>query len=257
MISPNGQCLWSFKAEDAFHSTPTVDEKTGIVFAGNYDHRMYAIDLNAGTLLWSRAYEKDIEDDIYSSPALTDSGAIIFGTNNKLVCLDRDGHELWRNTAHGRFEGTAALDHELGIGIVGTEVDGLIVVFEISSGQIFAQHKTNGFIVSSPSISRDSIAYVGSNDGYVYGVDLKTAALSWKSHIGCEFRYTPFTTLPSGNALFTGVDEKIHCLRGVDGHHLWALEIEGGFHSSPLITCGGDMVVGSHRKAMQVYQWAI
>lgn len=255
LVGPDGRCLWSFVAEGAFHATATVDEAAGIVFAGNYDHRMYALDLETGALRWYRCYDSAVEDDIYSSPALSDRGTIIFGTNDALVCLDRDGRELWRTTAGGRFEGTAALDYALGIGVVGTEIGGRVRVFEIASGAILAEHATGGHVVSCPSLSRTGLAYVGSNDGHVYGIDLATGALRWKRHVGCEFRYTPFTTLPSGNALFTGVDETVHCLSAEDGAPLWALTIAGGCHSSPLITSRGDLVVGSHRNAVHVFRW--
>ncbi|MBJ9978116.1 PQQ-binding-like beta-propeller repeat protein [Pseudomonas sp. S75] len=39
------------------------------------------------------------------------------------------------------------------------------------------------------------------------------------------------------------------------GKVLWQLAREGGFHSSPLLTDDGYLVIGSHRNAVHVYQW--
>ncbi|MFC3606950.1 PQQ-binding-like beta-propeller repeat protein [Stutzerimonas tarimensis] len=110
-------------------------------------------------------------------------------------------------------------------------------------------------MVSCPSLSPQGIAYVGSNDGYVYGIDLHTLEMLWRVNVECESRYTPFTVLPSGDALFVGTDERLHCLAQHTGETLWCLEHSGGFHSSPLLTDDGHLVIGSHRNAVHFYQW--
>ncbi|AUG41125.1 hypothetical protein CXP47_14935 [Pseudomonas chlororaphis] len=254
-ISQDGECLWAFHAQGPFHASPTIDPARSIVYAGSYDHTLYALDHASGRLLWKQSFDEQVEDDLYSSPALDADGNVIVGTDNILMCFRPDGEERWRITETGRFEGTAAIDHASGRGVIGTEVDGKIIVFETKSGTVLRQFHTDGFVVSCPSLSPQGVAYVGSNDGHVYGIDLHSLQCLWRVNLECEFRYTPFTVLPSGDALLVGTDERLHCLAQRTGESLWRLEHSGGFHSSPLLTDDGHLVIGSHRNAVHFYRW--
>lgn len=166
---------------------------------------VYAVDHASGTLLWKQSFDEQVEDDLYSSPAL-------------------DGN-------------------------------GKIIVFDAADGTTLRQFHTDGFVVSCPSLSPEGVAYVGSNDGHVYGIDLHSLKMLWRVNLACEFRYTPFTVLPSGDALFVGTDERLHCLAQHSGQTLWQLEHDTGFHSSPLLTDDGHLVIGSRRNAVHFYQW--
>jgi outer membrane protein assembly factor BamB len=254
-IDMHGRALWQFAAKDSFHGTPTVDQVRRLVYAGSYDHHMYAIDVDCGALVWKSGFSRDIEDDIYSSPALRANGDIIFGSDNLLVCMDTFGERRWIVEADGRFEGTAALSESTGTGVIGTEEGGLIYVFALSDGKVIAKVPTGGFVVSCPSIGLNGLAFVGSNDGWIYSIDLVSGRVPWRSRIGSEFRYTPFSTLPSGDPLFVSVDEKLHCLSSITGERLWDLEMPGGAHSAPLVTPTGKLIVGSHRNCVHFFSW--
>ncbi|MGJ0622821.1 PQQ-binding-like beta-propeller repeat protein [Xenorhabdus bovienii] len=262
MISAYGHCLWEFNAYDSFHSTPTIDEKNGIVYAGSYDHSMYAININNGELIWKRDFEKDIIDDIYSSPALTPEGNIIFGTNKTLICIDKFGTTIWEVTNEGRFEGSAALDYSINTGIIGTEENGQIVIFDIITGEIRAIHQTGGLIVSCPSIGYQHIAAIGSDDKNIYGIDLITTDILWKYYVGTRFVYTPFSSLPNGDPIFVGTTddpnhfaESVHCHNYKNGEFRWKITAPTGTHSAPLITEEGYLIIGSHWNKVYIYQW--
>ncbi|WP_449433861.1 outer membrane protein assembly factor BamB family protein [Pseudomonas putida] len=255
-INQDGECLWDMQAEGAFHASPTIDHARGIVYAGSYDHTLYALAHGSGELLWRRSFDPQVEDDLYSSPALDGHGNVIVGTDNTLMCLAPDGQERWRITEASRFEGTAAIDHRLARGIIGTEVDGKIIVFDTHNGEVLRAFYSQGLVVSCPSLSPQAVAYVGSDDGHVYAIDLQSLQCRWRVNLDCQFRYTPFTVLPTGDALLVGTDERLHCLAQGTGQCLWRLEHSGGFHSSPLLTDDGYLVIGSHRNAVHIYRWA-
>lgn len=254
-INRDGICVWAFKAKGPFHASPTIDSSRNIVYAGSYDHTLYALDHHSGKLLWKQWFDPEVEDDLYSSPALDSDGNVILGTNNALMCFRPDGEVRWRLFETSRFEGTAAIDHISGRGIIGTEADGKIIIFDVTDGTILMQFQTNGFVVSSPSLSPEGVAYIGSDDGHVYALDLNKLKCIWRVNLGCSFKYTPFTVLPSGDALMVGTDERLHCLKQHTGETVWRVECSGGFHSSPLITDDGHLVIGSHRNAVHFYRW--
>lgn len=254
-VSPAGDCIWAFHAGGPFHGTPTIDVRRGVVYSGCFDNTIYAIDLRTGTERWSVQYDPRVEECIYCSPALTPDGNIIFGVDNVLRCLSPEGAEIWQFEGFGRFDGTAALDYHSAVGVIGNEDGKDIYLFNFNTGEILNTFVTGGQVVSCPCVSTDSIFCVGSNDGYVYGIDIENLNLRWKLNIGFEFRFTAFTTLPSGNALFVSVDEKLHCVEPSQGDQLWELEMDGGAHSAPLFTSRGDLVVGSHRNLVHFFRW--
>jgi outer membrane protein assembly factor BamB len=212
--------------------------------------------LGSGEILWQRSFDQAVEDDLYSSPALDVDGNIIVGTDNVLMCFRPDGEVRWKITETSRFEGTAAIDYVSGRGVIGTEVGGKILIFDVGSGTVLRDYRSAGFVVSSPSLSPDGIAYIGSDDGHVYGLDIRTLKCRWRVNLGCPFKYTPLTVLPSGDALVVGADERLHCLKQQTGEIIWCLAHSGGFHSSPLLTDEGHLVIGSHRNAVHIYEWA-
>lgn len=252
-IDSDGQGIWEFQAKGPFHSTPTVDKHQGVVFGGSYDHAMYALDLTTGELRWKVELDPDVEEDVYSSPALTADGGIIFGTGNRLILLDSSGKEMWSISAEGRFVGSAALDYASGNGVVGSGKCGRIYIFNIKSGEVVSMHQTNNQVVSSPCLGFDGVASVGSNDGNIYGIDIASGRMVWTCTIGHEFRWTPFTTSQSGRNIFVTRDEKLYCVEG--GVQVWTLSMGGGAHSAPLLTPDGRLVVGSHRNAVHFFQW--
>lgn len=254
-INRDGACIWAFEAKGAFHSTPTIDFVRKIVYAGSYDHTLYALNYETGGVVWKCSFDERVEDDIYSSPALTVDGQIIVGANNVLICFEPDGEVRWRIVESSRFEGTAAIDHVLSRGVIGTEEGGKILVFDTGSGIVLREFVTKGFVVSCPSLSPEGIAYIGSDDGHVYGIDICSLECLWRTDLGCPFKYTPLTVLPSGDALVVGTDGHLYSLDQKTGDVLWYLERSGGFHSSPLLTDEGDLVIGSHHNAVHFYEW--
>jgi hypothetical protein len=80
------------------------------------------------------------------------------------------------------------------------------------------QFKTGGPVVSSPAVA-DGTVYVGSEDGNLYAVDLKTGKEKWKFHTNGWIHSSPAV---SGSLVFlTGYDYRFYALDSVTGKKLW------------------------------------
>ncbi|MGV2069021.1 outer membrane protein assembly factor BamB family protein [Agrobacterium sp. 22-226-1] len=254
-VSAQGSVIWSFQSGGQFHSTPLVDTGRGIVYAGSYDQNVYALNLENGSCIWRKAFPSKEIDQIYSSPSLSHDGSIIFAAENTIVCLGPEGTCRWQTPTDFLIEGTAGLCFQENSGLVGTDGGGLIYLFNLDSGRLLAEHKTEGAVNSCPAISTSGIGCVGSDNGFVYGISMRDGRVLWKTLIGGGFRYTPFTIVSDDLALFVGIDEQIHCLDIATGEPLWNLKPEQGVHSAPLVTADGWLVAGSHRNALFLYSW--
>lgn len=111
--------------------------------------------------------------------------------------------------------------------------------------------ETGGPVRSSAAIA-GTTAYVGSDDGYLYALDLTTGELRWSYRIGSRIASSPAVTL---GRIFVGADDgAIYCLdaeaerRLADqrvGRQLWRYRTGGAVVGSPLVTASGLVVIGS------------
>nr|WP_200991894.1 PQQ-binding-like beta-propeller repeat protein [Rhizobium rhizogenes]QCO89388.1 YWTD domain protein [Rhizobium rhizogenes] len=252
----NGTEIWRHKAGDSFHSSPTVDLDRGRVYIGSFDSHMHVVDLNTGTLIWKKQYEQKAYHDICTSAALSRNGNIIFGSYKSLFCVSPDGDVVWKKSSQSLFDGSAALCHETGLGIVGTLEEGKFYVFDIKTGEFINEVETGAYAVTSPSIGPDHIACIGADNGRYFGVSLETGNILWERNIGGhKFLYAAFTTLPTGHFMFVALDEKIHCIDPYDGGVCWSIGAPGGVHSGQLATFNGYLIAGSHRDAIHFFRW--
>lgn len=252
-ITCSGELLWKIEGNGSFHGTPLIDENNKIVYAGCYDHHMYAIDLEYGSIIWKQIFNPHILEDIYSSPALTPQENIVFGTGHEVICLNKFGDKIWDFKTFGNVDSTAAIDYELNIGMLGSE-DGFIYGFDVISGEVLWKVRTGDVVVSSAAISYYHQACIGSNDKKLYCVNLGTGDLIWTKDIGNKSLYTSFTTLPNGDYLVV-VGGKLICIDYLDGSIVWEVDFPQGVHSPPLITPNGKIVVGSHFGSLYLLSW--
>jgi outer membrane protein assembly factor BamB len=111
--------------------------------------------------------------------------------------------------------------------------------------------ETGGPVRSSAAIS-GSNAYVGSDDGYLYALDLETGELRWRYRIGSPIASSP--AVASGR-VFVGSDSgAVYCLLEEGdkrlagervGEQLWRFTAGGAVVGSPLVTLSGRAVFGS------------
>jgi outer membrane protein assembly factor BamB len=86
--------------------------------------------------------------------------------------------------------------------------------------------KTNGPVVSTPAIAGDT-AYVGSNDHYLYAVNLSNGELRWKFKTGSRVASSP--AVYAGRVYFGSYDGNIYALDARTGEQRWKFA-SGGEH---------------------------
>lgn len=142
-----------------------------VAYVGSDDGKLYAININNGTLKWNY----DMGKPVYSSPTIdtNDNSLFVGADNGKMVCLDtRNGVEKWSYNATGAVKTSAAIVKNK-------------IVFGSDGGTVYIVNKYNGnlewnynpgygiinqAIQSSPAVYGNMI-YIGADDGSLYALN--------------------------------------------------------------------------------------
>lgn len=265
--------LWVFRCEDEIRTRPAVAK--GIVFAGAYDHNLYALTADKGEFLWKYPtgggigsspvvhedavligsadhslyslqlrkgrlnWQFNAEGAIYSTPAARFDHAF-FGADDGffyVVNLMR-GHLYWKTNVYSPVRSTPYVSDEMVY--FGTEA-GLILGLEMSAGKQKWQATAKRAVTSSPKIA-DDILYVGSSDGMVYAMDAGSGWPIWRFQCQGPVISTPVIfedTLYVGSA-----DGHLYAIDTARGRRLWAYPTNGQIVSAPTIW-GNTVYFGS------------
>jgi outer membrane protein assembly factor BamB len=114
-------------------------------------------------------------------------------------------------------------------------------------GELKWKFATQGVMWAAPTVL-DRVAYVGSQDGFLYAVDIQTGQEKWKFDAGRSVVSTPAVTdetiyFGSGCAGLEcrrgpGSDYYFYALDRQTGQELWRFKTGGGMASSPLLVDG-------------------
>lgn len=93
-------------------------------------------------------------------------------------------------------------------------------------GDIKWKFHTNGQVISSPAVANNTV-YVGSNDHYLYALDLATGTQKWKFKAGSRVTSSP--AVFNGNVYFGSYDGYYYAVNSKTGRVKWKFHT-GGEH---------------------------
>ena len=176
-----GALRWKFHTGDVVHASPTIAK--GIVYIGSWDRNFYALDARDGSEKWRYATGSDPQnhnqEGIQSSAAVVD-GTVYFGSRDSHVyALDAlSGAVKWINSTNYSWV-LASPAVSQGVVYYPTSDSSKLFAVNAADGTVRFTVDFKGWpIFSSPAIA-DGVLYVGSTEGTLEAVDLKSKAISW------------------------------------------------------------------------------
>jgi outer membrane protein assembly factor BamB len=129
----------------------------GIVYVGNDNGRLYAVNASTGKEVWSFATGANVHG---SGPAIA-NGVVYFGSiDHSVYALNAStGAKLWSFATPGGVESSPAVAN----GVVYVGSDGFIYALDATSGAKLWSFHTGAFVNSSPAVV-DGKLYVGSDN---------------------------------------------------------------------------------------------
>jgi len=175
---------WKYKTNGRIYSTPLLEDT--VLYIGSLDGYFYAIDARDGSEIWNY----NVGEEIRTTAAIYDS-IVCFAGGNKLMGLNRKGDSLWS--------------------------------FKMYNGEVVNSHDAYDDFNSSPKLV-DSIAYVGTEQGLVHGINVKngTQVFSYQT----QGQYTIETTpaIDNGKIYFGDWDGVFHCVDIDTEQEIWTYD---------------------------------
>ncbi|KAM7012744.1 beta-alanine-activating enzyme [Tautogolabrus adspersus] len=214
------------------------------VFIGSHSHRIQALDLTTGSLLWKRVLGGRIE----ASAAVSRCGSLVV-----IGCYDgcvyflcaASGDTRWIFETGDAVKSCPAVDPLTGLVMVGSH-DGHVYALDPKEEQcVWRRHCGGGAVFSSPFLlSSLRQLFVASLGGRLLCLNPDSGEELWSI---C--RDVPFFSSPngsSGHVIIGSVDGNICCF-GAEGKLVWQFQTEGPVFSSPCVTQDRQRVLcGSH-----------
>jgi outer membrane protein assembly factor BamB len=177
----SGTLKWKFKTGDVVHASPAIAD--GTLYVGSWDSHFYALDAASGALKWKfkTGEDPDIHNQVgIQSSAAVSGGVVYFGCrDSKFYAVDAaTGKERWSFSNKGSWviASPAVVDAKV---YFATSDTGLFHALDAKSGApVFSLDFKHWPLFSSPAIAGDT-AYIGSHQGKLYAINLKTQKLSW------------------------------------------------------------------------------
>ncbi len=204
-VRPDSTLRWTYQTADTIRSSPAIGPD-GTIFFGSEDFYFYALD-PTGTLRWRAATGNVIK---LCSPAVSSAGIVYFGSyDGYLYALTSAGGLKWaKYTGHVIRSSPVIANNMVYVG-----VDSDLVAYNANNGQMRWKYQTGADIYGSPAFTgRDSLVYVGSDDGTLYAIHANGQAndgqKAWDYTVGKPIRSTPAPT-GAGNIVLGDLGGKV------------------------------------------------
>jgi len=224
-------------------SSPAVSPSGALVYIGSYDHYLYAVSSENGTIVW-KAYTGESGIGIESSPAVSSQNIVVVGTYAKTVVAfnGSDGTSLWNYTTSDYVASAPAIHNET-VYIGG--VDGYLHSIDVSTGKRKWAFSANKQAVWAPPMVSNHVVCFGSggeanpyadDHAHVFCVHESSGNQLWNYSIGSSQVQSCPTLNSRNDTLYVGVyDGRLLALDFDTGELKWATKKTGGrVESSPI-----------------------
>jgi len=270
-VTNTPQVKWKFHTTGHFISSPAV--VNGVVFAGNTNGLLYAVDQESGAEKWKFKTGSRVN----SSPAVV-GGMVYFGSyDGTFYAVDAvSGQERWKFKTEG--ERRYAAKHIHGIQPTGETMpdpydtflsspaiwsgavyfgsgDGNIYALDAASGNLLWKFHTGDVVHASPAIA-GGILFVGSWDTYFYALDARTGKEKWRFKTGEDHEYHNQEGIQSSAAVADGMvyfgcrDSNLYALDAQTGAKKWAYNNKGSWVIASPAVRDGKVYVGTSDSGM-------
>jgi outer membrane protein assembly factor BamB len=266
---------WSHATGGQVWSAPAY--KTGTLYVGSLDHKLYALDSTTGAVKWTA----NTGGEILSSPAVATGNVYIgssdghvhafnaatgtsvwsaitggpvtaspvvagntvyFGSQDNSVYAvnSTNGHRIWSTPTGGPiyYSAPAVVNNVVYIG----STDDKLYALNASTGAVLWSYPTGGLIFESPAVA-NGVVYFGSLDGMVYAVDANTGSTVWTYTTGLGIAASPAVV---NNTVFIGSDdETLYALNADTGTLRWMSAAGGEFALNSVSIANGIGYVGT------------
>jgi len=231
---PAREARWKIPAGSSFGSFgPRPVVSGGLVYSGNWNGYLYAIDAATGKQLWkARVGETPVVDD--RPPAVSDGLVYASGTKYLYALYAATGEERWRFPTGDKVYSAPTVSGGL---VCVTSDDAYLYAVDAVTGKQrwkFATEADSNYKVS-PTVS-GGLVYVGMSDD-LYALDAVTGKKRWNYRTGNRVDSWP-PVVAQGEVFVGSLDGNLYALSAAGGEEIWRFTTTGNhpFFGPPAVT---------------------
>lgn len=193
------EVVWEKKIpKGAFESTAAIvvdpeNPEKKVVYLGDLDGKLYALDLADGNLIW----EFQVELGFGASPAVWEGKIYVGDLDGNFYCLDSRGNLLWKFQAEGEINSSANFHGE---NVLFGSQDACLYALNRQTGALAWKYESQDQIRCSITVA-EGRAFVAGCDGFLHVVNLSDGTAVGKVEI---FSPTSSTPAAVGDMIFFG-----------------------------------------------------
>jgi outer membrane protein assembly factor BamB len=230
---------WRYATGGPVASSPAVAD--GIVFAGSFDNRVYALDELTGAQIWNYT----TKGAVGSSPAVVDGVVFVGSEDSNVYALNEvTGEKIWSyQTGNSVFYSSPNV------------IDGLVFVCS-SDGNVYALKESNGEKIwnknirsdgySSPAVA-DNMVFIGSGAGKIYALNEQTGAEVWSYETNAGLSST--SPAVADGMVFLAATGGVLAFNETSGARIWNFDTGLYMESSPAVA-DGIVFIGAYPCAI-------
>ncbi|XP_022607126.1 acyl-CoA synthetase family member 4 [Seriola dumerili] len=243
--SDTGRCVDASPVLLVHERTDQRSDSTQItVFIGSHSHRIQALDLDTGSLVWERV----LGDRIEASAAVSRCGTLVvigcYDGSVYFLCA-ASGKTRWTFETGDAVKSCPAVDPHTGLVMVGSH-DGHVYALNPKLQRcVWKRHCGGGAVFSSPWLQPTlRQLYVASLGGHLLCLHPDSGEVLWSVRRDVPFFSSPNAS--SGGVAIGSVDGNICCFSNT-GKLVWQFPTKGPVFSSPCVTPDQRrLLCGSH-----------
>jgi outer membrane protein assembly factor BamB len=239
----NGSLKWKFPDKvdktKTFFAAPVMTEDGKQLIVGGYDHILYSLDPNLGTILWQfpRNPKEDTvkaSDRYIASPFVSSQGIFAPNADGFLYALDLNGNQLWPPfQTSGPLWAQPVTDGKCNCLYV-SSMDHYMYAVDPSTGkQIWQSQDLGAAVVASPTYDENGTLFVGNFGNEMLALDSATGSTKWHS----PTTDWVWSSAPQENETiyFGDLEGSLYALT-TSGNPKWNKQMDGPITGTPLLT---------------------
>ena len=179
------------------YSSPVISGN--VLYVGNLDGNLYAVDVTSGKLRW----RFKTGDGVTSTPAV-ENGIVYFGSNdNNVYAVDESGKKVWAFKTGAWVNASPRVKD--GVVYIGSH-DKNFYLLDAKTGAVKNKFTTTGQIIAIPALYKNYIILcAGQGDGSIYVLENPSLKVLFKYTTGAKIEADPVI---SGDTLYVASHDK-------------------------------------------------
>jgi len=273
MVNKNGRRIWKADLKRRIEATPLVYGNRIYIATSNGD--FYSLKTGSGQIVWKKkihgsllfgakpvvvgnnlyvatsfgrvysftlagkeTWHMDIENGIYSSPAVSKGTVYVGAEDQNIYALKtKDGSIKWTFKTDSRIVSSAPVVK--GNTLYAGCYSGSFFAVNTATGKMKWRVKTGDSIFSTPLVKGNRV-FIGSNDGSLYSINSVSGKVLWKYSTGNKVKSKPAA---AGNLVIVTSGKNVYAVEGNSGKLQWRHAFRREIKTSASIS-GNSIFVG-------------